>query len=115
VDLKDAESNAKLTEHLRSQDFFGVDQFGYAVLAIRDAQQDGETYMFKGELTIKDATRGVEGFYDVVMKDGRPLLVGSLSFDRTEYGIRFRSGKFFDDLGDKMISDDVMIGFEMEI
>jgi len=115
LDLKDPENNAQLTEHLMSADFFGVDRFRHAMLSIEGADREGESYIFKDELAIKDIVKGVEGVYDVVMKEGKPLIVGALSFDRTEFDIRFRSGKFFDDLGDKMISDDVMIGFEISL
>ena len=32
-----------------------------------------------------------------------------LSFDRSKYDVRFRSGKFFENLGDKLILDDIEI------
>jgi len=32
-----------------------------------------------------------------------------LSFDRSKYDVRFRSGKFFENLGDKLILDDIDI------
>ena len=30
-----------------------------------------------------------------------------LSFDRSKYDVRFRSGSFFENLGDKLILDDI--------
>jgi len=33
----------------------------------------------------------------------------SMSFDRSEYDVRFRSGKFFENLGDKLILDDIEV------
>jgi hypothetical protein len=38
---------------------------------------------------------------------------GTIRFDRTKYGIRYGSGSFFDGLGDRMISDEVVLKFEV--
>jgi len=34
-----------------------------------------------------------------------------LSFDRSKYDVRFRSGKYFENLGDKLILDDIDIRY----
>ena len=36
-----------------------------------------------------------------------------LSFDRSKYDVRFRSGKFFENLGDKLILDDIDIDIDI--
>ena len=33
----------------------------------------------------------------------------NLIFDRSKYDVRFRSGTFFENLGDKLILDDIII------
>ena len=33
----------------------------------------------------------------------------NLVFDRSKYDVRFRSGTFFENLGDKLIYDDIII------
>ena len=33
----------------------------------------------------------------------------NLIFDRSKYDVRFRSGTFFENLGDKLIYDDIVI------
>ena len=33
--------------------------------------------------------------------------LAKMTFDRSKYNVRYRSGTFFDDLGDKLILDDI--------
>lgn len=40
-------------------------------------------------------------------------LDGSFVFDRTDYGIRYGSGQFFDNLGDKLIHDKIQVSFNL--
>ena len=35
--------------------------------------------------------------------------VADLTFDRSDYNVRFRSGSFFENLGDKLILDDIKL------
>ncbi|MAV15206.1 MAG: lipid-binding protein, partial [Candidatus Marinimicrobia bacterium] len=37
-----------------------------------------------------------------------------LVFDRSKYDVRFRSGSFFDELGDKLILDDIKLEVALE-
>ena len=37
----------------------------------------------------------------------------AIVFDRSKYNIRYGSGSFFDNLGDKIIYDDIEIGIEL--
>jgi hypothetical protein len=37
----------------------------------------------------------------------------NLTFDRSKYNIRFSSGSFFENLGDKLILDDVVLSSEL--
>ncbi len=113
LDVKDAESNEKLSNHLASEDFFYVEKYPTSLFTILNARVNGDQYVFEGEMTIKGITEKVAGVYDVIMKDGKPVVSGSFDFNRTKYDIKYRSGQFFDDLGDKMIYDDVLIGFEI--
>ena len=36
-----------------------------------------------------------------------------LVFDRSKYNVRFRSGSFFENLGDKLIIDDIVLSSEL--
>jgi hypothetical protein len=39
------------------------------------------------------------------MKDGKATAKAAISRDRTKFGVRYGSNKFFDNLGDRVISD----------
>lgn len=111
-DIEDAESNADLVNHLKSPDFFDVQKHPKAKLLVDRAYEVGnDQYEFEGQLTIKGITNKVAGTYSV----NKGKLIGAIEFDRSKFDIRYRSASFFDDLGDKMIYDDVVIGFEVKI
>lgn len=118
VDLTDAEYNKKLVGHLKSDDFFDVGKFPTSILVVKSAEpnKDG-TYAVKGELTMKSETRPVD-FVAKPSADGKSV-EADLTFDRTVWNIRYGSGKFFKNLGDKMINDKVelkiKLGFSTDV
>ena len=117
-DIRKEDSRQDLEKHLKSEDFFNVSEHGSARLSINEVSQlkeGGEQYSFTGSLRIKGVDNPVKG--EFVMRPGKEgaRLVGEFAFDRTEYGIRYRSGKFFDDLGDKLIHDEVTIKWDAQL
>lgn len=113
LDLQDKEDNAKLTDHLHSDDFFAVDKFPFAEFNFKQSTPMGEGYSFLGVLDLKDKQSEIKGTYNVVDKNGLPLLIGSFTFNRADHDVRFGSGRFFENLGNNMINDNVEIGFEI--
>jgi polyisoprenoid-binding protein YceI len=103
IDVTDleGESKGKLEGHLKSDDFFGIANHPTATLVINDATKDGNTYTVNGDITIKGTTEAVN--FELEM--GESAAITSLKIDRTKFGIRYGSGSFSDDLGDKAISD----------
>ena len=110
LDHDSPEWNAKLVNHLKSEDFFVVTKHPYASLVIDSFHKKSEqNYQIKGKLTIKGKTKDVA--FDAVhdkSNDGQKI-VATLKFDRTDFDIRYGSGKFFQNLGDKMIADEVTV------
>lgn len=108
VDLTDAEMNAKLTGHLKSPDFFDVEQFPTATFEITGIEKIGQdSAKVSGNLTIKGITKNIT-FPASVTREGDILKVKADFFiDRTEWDIKYNSGKFFKNLGDKLIKDEV--------
>lgn len=103
TDVKDDGYRQKLENHLKSDDFFGVEKFPVARLEIVDSETLAENKLsVKGNLTIKDITHPIE-FITVV--DGNTF-TADLVIDRSKYNVRYGSGSFFDNLGDKTIYDD---------
>lgn len=113
-DIEDAETNGKLKGHLMSDDFFGVSNHPTATLKINKVEKvKGNEYTIFGDLTIKGKTEAVEIPATVIVKGDKLVTVGEVDIDRTKFDIRYGSGQFFDDLGDKMIYDDFTIKFKI--
>ena len=109
-DIKDAGSRAKLEGHLKSADFFGVDNYPLSKLVLAGGSQiAGGKATLRGSLTIKEATHPVE-FTVVESKAGDVLTyTATITFDRSLYDVRFGSGKFFSNLGDNAIRDEIKL------
>lgn len=108
LDIESEEYNTKLVNHLKSADFFNVEANPYSVFAITGVDTDGDKVVVKGNLTIKGIKKNIE-FPATVAVNGHDVTFTSETFtiDRTEWDIKFRSGKFFEDLKDKLINDDI--------
>ena len=105
--IKDTENNARLMGHLKSDDFFGVEKFPVAKLVITGSTPfDKGSGTISGNLTIKDVTNPIEFKAAMQKKDDGTWFFANLSIDRTKYNIRYGSGSFFDNLGDKTIYDE---------
>ncbi len=118
-DLTDPGYNKDLTDHLNSPDFFDTanhpeakfDITGVEALATADAV--GNTHTISGNLTIKGITNGIKFPATVNMTDGKVSAKAGFAIDRTLWDIKFKSGKFFPELGDKAISDEIGIQLEL--
>jgi K(+)-stimulated pyrophosphate-energized sodium pump len=117
TDIKDAESNADLTGHLLNEDFFDVENFPKAALRISGSKMvDPQgVYKFEGGLSMKGKTSNVSGEYKLSEVDGAYVLEGGFTFDRTKHDIKYNSGSFFSDLGDKVIYDEVPVSFQVKL
>jgi len=105
--LKDSESNERLETHLKSDDFFGVVKYPEAKLVITGSTPfDKGTGVVKGTLTIKETTNPIEFKATMQKKDDGLWFYSNIVVDRTKYNVRYGSGSFFDNLGDKTIYDE---------
>lgn len=100
-----------LEKHLKSDDFFSVEAHPEAMFKISSVEPsfsaDVTEYTLTGDLTIKDITKEIS--FPVVVEHGTSGLKveATTSIDRTEWEVKYGSGKFFKELGDKLIEDDV--------
>lgn len=117
TDLKDAEYNKKLTDHLNSDDFFATAKNPVSTLVIKEAKElkgnKDATHEITADLTIKGITKPVTFPASVTIKDGKATAKGKITIDRTQYEIKYGSGKFFQNLGDKMINDTFELSFDV--
>ncbi len=106
----DGGMKSKLEGHLKNDDFFSVDKFKTANLAI--VSVDGDNV--KANLTIKGITNEITFPAKVVFSDsGEITATASIEVDRSKYDVRYGSDSFFDNLGDKAI--DNILKFEVSL
>ena len=114
VDLTDAEWNKKLIGHLSSDDFFSIEKFPTASLTVNKVTTiSGDDLHFAGDLTIKGIKKPVEFNAKVKVAGDKLSAQGVITINRTLYDIKYGSGSFFQGLGDKMISDDFTLDFDI--
>lgn len=111
VDLTSlAHDNAQLQEHLRGEDFFDVARFPRAEFRLQSATATEA----RGLLTVRGVTQPVVFPYTLTRDaNGQLRLRGTLSLDRTRFGIRYNSRSFFADLGDQAIRNDFQLTFDV--
>lgn len=113
-DIENKEWNEKLVSHLKNEDFFDVEKHPTSSFQLVRATQISDFgYEVLGTLTIKGITKPITTKIEIHQKDDFKIVVGELIFDRTNYDIKYGSGKFYEDLGDRMIHDKVSIQFEL--
>ncbi|MFZ4589901.1 MAG: YceI family protein [Ignavibacteria bacterium] len=110
-DQKDEESIKKLVGHLSSPDFFDVAKFPTSkieitkVEALNDATKPNVNSTVTGNLTMKDVTKSITFPAEIKIENGALTVKADFDIDRTDWNIKYGSGKFFDNLGDKVIND----------
>ena len=103
TDLEAGKGKEKLEGHLKSADFFGVESNPTSKLVFTSVKpMNDNSYTVTGDLTIKGITKPVT----LVVSMFENQASATLKIDRTKYDIKYGSGSFFDNLGDKAIYDD---------
>lgn len=103
LDIADKATNEQFAGHLASDDFFNSNQFPEAVLEIDSVTSSNNISHITGDLTIKGITHPIAFDTAIASNNSEITFTGKIVIDRTKYGIKFRSGNFFKDLGDTMI------------
>jgi polyisoprenoid-binding protein YceI len=113
VDDLEGNSKAKLEGHLKSADFFNVEEFNQAKFVITRVISRGKPgdYKIEGDLTIKGITKPIK--FNALMEDN--VANATITIDRTEFNVRYGSGTFFENLGDKTIYDDFDLNIKLVI
>ena len=116
TDLKDQGSNTSLVNHLKSDDFFSVEKFNESRFNItKVVRQPNSQYQVTGNLEIKGSSDPNTFTATVEEKGKQKIFTGTMVVDRTLYNIRYGSGKFFENLGDRMINDNFEIKFSLMV
>ena len=108
------EGKSKLEGHLKSDDFFGTGKHPVATLYIKNAVAKGDgLYDVTADLSIKGITHPVTFPAKVVIEKNQVKATADIKIDRSLYDVKYGSGKFFDNLGDKTIFDDFELNVEL--
>ncbi|MBA4851120.1 YceI family protein [Emticicia sp. BO119] len=95
-------------KHLKSADYFDVEKFPITIFAITKVDSIiRDSIKVTGNLTIKGITNPVTFPARMDLKDGIAKADGKVTIDRTKWGIRYASGKFYDNLADQTVSDKI--------
>ena len=101
----------KLDGHLNSDDFFATASNPTSTLVFTRVEASGKnSYKVTGDLTIKGITKPVT--FDVAVYGSKAT--ATLRVDRAQYNVKYGSGSFFDNLGDKTIYDEFDLVVDLE-
>ena len=119
TDIESPEWKQKLEDHLKSEDFFHTDSFPHAILEIKGRQSliienSKKSAQILADLTIRGITHEIKFPLDLTQSQNNFNAEGSVDIDRTLYNIQYKSGKFFDELGDKLIYDNFTVQFMVQ-
>lgn len=113
-DDQDAEGNAKLQGHLKSEDFFNVEQYPegtFEITNVTEGVTDKETLVMKdathtitGNLTLKGVTKSITFPAKVNVQGDKVTADANFNIDRTQWNIVYGNDK---SLGDKFIRPEV--------
>ncbi|MGQ1947571.1 YceI family protein [Geofilum sp. OHC36d9] len=111
-DVEDEGYNQKLVGHLKSDDFFGVENFPTATFVVSKASkfENGKAKV-SGTITIKGKSEPIT--FDVFKKDNK--YAAQLKIDRSKFDVRYGSNSFFDNLGDKAIDNIFILDIQIVI
>lgn len=118
TDITNENFNNKLTDHLKSEDFFSVEKHPTSTFKITkvspvEKPKAGEpNYTITGDLTIKGITNAVT-FPATVKVDGKAAeATAKIELDRTKWDIKYRSG-MLGTAADKVIDDTFTIDLKL--
>ena len=107
LDITDPATNAQFIGHLKSNDFFASGEYPEASFEITAVKNNH----IEGNLTIKGIRRTIGFDADIHVAGDTLTALGEMIIDRTQFGMKFRSGNFFKDLGETLIYND----FELNV
>jgi polyisoprenoid-binding protein YceI len=102
ADIDNESRNQRLVGHLKSDDFFGVEEYPTAHFAVSQSSEfnNGKASL-TGNITIKGKT---EPITFEVSRTGKEF-GATLGIDRSKFDVRYGSDSFFENLGDNAIDN----------
>ena len=119
TDIESLEWKEKLEKHLMAEDFFFADSFPNAILEIKNHRQtindkSENIDQIIADLTIRGITHEINFPFQISQANSIFNAEGKINVNRTLFNIKYKSGTFFKDLGDRMIYDDFIVRFSVQ-
>ena len=119
IDVASVDTNqAQRDDHLRTSDFFKVDEFPTATFTSTDVAVDGDDFTIVGDLTLRGVTKSItlKGELGGVVTDGYGQKKAGASFttkiDRKDFGVNWNAAL---EAGGMTLGDDVTISGEVQL
>jgi polyisoprenoid-binding protein YceI/rhodanese-related sulfurtransferase len=116
LDLKDEAYSRMLISHLKSEDFFDVAAHPTALVSLygsellEGAAAGSPDRLINGALELKGTSKPLALPAEIVpQEDGTVKIRAACEIDRTQWGVLYGSGRFFEKLGMHLVSDIISI------
>ena len=114
-----SDKRPKLEGHLKSDDFFNVEQYPTAVFKVTKveplaaADEDGNTHSVSGNLTIRDVTKNITFPATIEMEGDEIEVESEFHINRADFNVKYGSESFFDLARDEVIKDEIHFDLEL--
>ncbi len=107
---------AKLTAHLKNEDFFDVNKYPTAKFVITKVDNSKAKPELTGNLTIKDKTKSISFPISISNQSANGLEAEAIDVkvNRLDFDIRYGSSSFFADLGNRAIADEFILNIKIK-
>jgi polyisoprenoid-binding protein YceI len=113
-DMEAAKGGDKLLGHLKSDDFFSTAKNPTAKLEIKSVTAAASGVTCVADLTIKGITKEITFPATISYMDNVMIVAADFKIDRTKWDIKYGSGSFFENLGNKAIDNDFEVSVKIE-
>ena len=106
----DESDERKLTNHLKSEHFFDVENHAKSEFISTEVKADGEggTHTITGNLTMRGKTKSITFPADITLKDGKLTAKAKFKIDRQQWGVYFKG------MEDNLIKDEVGLSLDIK-
>lgn len=116
-DKKDLENHLMGYSNGKEDHFFNATKYPEATFEITGMETVEDQAMLSGNLTLKETSKNITFPVLVSMNEADKSIVitsDDVVLDRTEWGIKFMSKSFIENLGDNFVNDDMKISFDLK-
>lgn len=125
INVQDLEGDdkKKLEDHLmgysngKEDHFFNATKYPEAKFEITGMETNEGKTILSGNLTLKETSKNISFPVNISMNDSDNSVVltsDEIVLDRTEWGIKFMSKSFVENLGDNFVSDEMKLSFDLK-